>query len=107
MMMQILKPNDEMIVSATAVALVYAIFNGATPNFADVRADQKGNTNTHAATKMAAITSIAAVGALALIGKSPTVFTVGGGIILFETWKYHFANYGKDGTQENNTNLTS
>jgi hypothetical protein len=103
--MQILKPNDEMIVTATGVALVYAIFNQGVPNYADIRADQPGNSNTHAATKMAAITSIAAVGALALIGKSPTVFTVGGAMILFETWKTHFANYGKNGAQENNTNL--
>lgn len=95
-----LKPSDEMVISATAVALVYAIFNGSTPNLADVRADQKGSTNTHAATKMAAITSVAAVGSLSLIAKSPTVFTVGGAMILFETWKYHFANYGKDGSQE-------
>jgi hypothetical protein len=96
-----LKPTDELIVSATGIAIVYAIFNGSTPNLADVRADQKGNTNTHAATKMAAITSIAAIGALSLVGKSPTVFTVGGAMILFETWKMHFANYGKDGTQDN------
>jgi hypothetical protein len=104
-MVQILKPSDEMIVSATAVALVYAIFNSGTPNYADVRADEKGNKNTHASVKMATITSIAAVGSLAIIGKSPTVFTVGGAMILFETWKMHFANYGKDGTQENTTNM--
>jgi hypothetical protein len=91
-----LQASDEMIIAATSVALVYAIFNGGTPNLADVRADAKGNANTHAATKMAAITSIAAVGTLALIAKSPTVFTVGGAMILFETWKYHFANYGRD-----------
>ena len=99
--MPILKPTDELVVSATGVAIVYAIYNGMTPPYADIRADEKGNTNTHAATKMAAITSIAAIGALAIIGKSPTVFTVGGAMIIFETWKSHFANYGKDGTQEN------
>lgn len=100
MIMQILKPTDKVIVSATAVALVYAIYNNGVPGYADVRADQKGNSNTHAATKMAAITSIAAVGSLALIGKSPEVFTIGGAMILFETWKMHYANYAKDGSQE-------
>ena len=100
-MPSILKPNDQVVVSATAIALVYAIYSASTPPYVDVRADEKGNTNTHASTKMAAITSIAAVGSLALVSKSPTVFTIGGAMILFETWKLHFANYGKDGTQEN------
>jgi hypothetical protein len=94
-----LKPSDEMVITATAVALVYAIFNGNTPNLADIRADEKSNMNTHAAVKMAIITSVAAVGSLSLIAKSPTVFTVGGAMILFEGWKYHFANHGVDGTQ--------
>ena len=43
-----LKPTDELIVSATSVTLVYAIFSQSTPNLADVRADTPGNTNTHA-----------------------------------------------------------
>lgn len=96
-----LKASEELIVAATAITLVLAIYQNGLPNFADIRADQPGNVNTHKSTKMAAITSTAAVGSLALIAKSPTVFTIGGAMILFETWKYHFANYGANGTQEN------
>jgi hypothetical protein len=96
-----LKPSDELIVSATSIALVLAIFSQNTPNLADVRADQPGNVNTHKSVKLAAITSVATVGALSLLAKSPTVFSVGGAAILFETWKYHFANYGANGTQDN------
>lgn len=95
------KPADQVIIASTAVALVYAIFSNGTPPYADVRADKTGNVNTHASIKMAAITSVAAVGALALISKSPTVFTIGGGMILFETWKYHYANHGVNGTDQN------
>ncbi len=95
-----LKASDEVIVGATAVALVFAIYGNGLPNYADIRADVPGNPNTHKSTKIAAITSVAAVGALALIAKSPTVFTIGGAAILFETWKYHAANYGVNGTQE-------
>lgn len=104
-MASILKPSDQVVVGATGIALVYAIFNQGVPGYCDVRADQKGSTNTHAATKMAAITSIAAVGALALVSKSPTVFTVGGAMILFETWKMHYANYAKDGANESYQNM--
>lgn len=96
-----LKPSEDLVVSATSIALVYAIFSQSTPNLADVRADKPGNVNTHKSTKMAAITSTAAVGSLALLGKSRTVATVGFAAILFETWKYHFANYRANGTAEN------
>jgi hypothetical protein len=97
----VLKPDSELLVSATAIALVLAIFSQNTPNLADVRAAEPGDTNTHKSVKMAAITATAAVGALALLGKSPTVMTVGGATILFETWKYHFANYAASGNAEN------
>lgn len=96
-----LKPSDELIVGATSITLVLAIFSTNTPNLADVRADKQNNVNTHKSVKMAAITATAAVGSLSLLAKSPTVFVLGGAMILFETWKYHFANYGINGTQEN------
>lgn len=95
-----LKPTDELFVSATAIALVYAIFSNGTPGYADVRADDKNNVNTHKSTKMAAVTSVAAVGSLALLGKAPGVWVAGGAAILFETWKMHYANYAVNGTEE-------
>jgi hypothetical protein len=97
----IMKASDEVIVSATGIAIVLAIYSQNTPNLADVRADKPGNINTFASTKIAAITSIAVVGTLALLAKSPTVFTVGGAAVLFETWKYHTMNFGKNGTAQN------
>lgn len=99
-----LKPDSELIVGATSVALVVAIFSMNTPNIADVRADKPGNMNTYKSAKLATVTAIAAVGSLALIGKSPTVATIGGAAILFEAWKNHFANFGVNGTQENQAN---
>ena len=96
-----IKPSDELIVGATSIALVLAIFSQNTPNLADVRADKTNNVNTHKSTKMAAITATATVGALSLLAKSPTVFVIGGLAILFETWKLHFANYGVNGTDQN------
>jgi hypothetical protein len=102
-MASVLKPENELIVSATSILLVLAIFANTAPNVADVRGDEKGNVNTHKATKLAAITAGAAVGSLALLSRSPTVMIVGGGTILFETWKLHFANYGANGTEENAT----
>lgn len=96
-----LKAADELIVGATAITLVFAIFSNGLPNFADIRADEPSNVNTHKSTKMSAITATAAVGSLSLIAKSPTVFIIGAATILFETWKYHYANHGVNGTAEN------
>lgn len=100
-MATVLKPSDELIVGATSVSLVYIIFAQGCPNLADIRADKPGNVNTHKSVKLSAITATAAVGSLALIAKSPTVFVIGGAMILFETWKNHFANYARNGTEEN------
>jgi|SRR5215475_11106475 len=96
-----IKPSDELIVGATSIALVLAIFGQNTPNLADVRADNVNNVNTHKSTKLAAITATGVVGALSILAKSPTVFVIGGAAILFETWKLHFANYGINGTEQN------
>jgi hypothetical protein len=96
-----LKPSDELIVSATGITVVYSIFAQSLPPHCDIRADKPGNVNTHKSTKMAAITSTAVIGSLSLLSKSKTVFVVGAAMILFETWKYHFANYGANGTEEN------
>lgn len=99
--MAMLKPTDEIVVAATSVAVVLAIFSNDTPSVADIRADKPGNPNTHAATKGAALTATAVIGSLALLSKSPTVFTIGGAMILLEVWKRHVVNYGKNGTAEN------
>jgi hypothetical protein len=96
-----IKPSDELIVGATGVTLVYAIFSQSMPPLCDVRADKPNNVNTHKSTKMAGITATAAVGSLSLLSRSKTVFVVGAGMILLEMWKYHFANYGANGTAEN------
>lgn len=96
-----LKPEHELIIASTAIAVVFAIFGQNVPNLADIRADKPGNVNTHKAVKHAAITSTAAVGALALLAGSPTIFIIGGATIIYETWKNHFANYGANGTDEN------
>jgi hypothetical protein len=95
--MPILKPNDELIVSAAAVGVVYAIFTNTLPPSADIRADQPGNMNTFHSVKSAVLTSVFAIGALALIGKSPTVFTIGGAVIVIEAWKNHAFNFGVSG----------
>jgi hypothetical protein len=96
-----LKPENELIIGGATIGIVYSIFSLNTPNLADVRADQPGNINTHKAVKQAVYTSAAVTAALGLLGKSPTVFILGGAMTVYEAWKYHFANWGACGANEN------
>jgi len=89
-----LKPDSELVIGVGVAAVVYAIFSQNAPNLADVRADDAGNHNTYKSVNTATLTATGVVGGLAVLAKSPTVMIIGGAMILLETWKYHFANYG-------------
>lgn len=87
-----LKPNEEIMAASFAVAAVYAIFSTHTPNMADVKASQAGNSNTHKSVKGAVLTSAALVSGIALLAKSPVVYVVGGLTIAVEGWQFYHAN---------------
>jgi hypothetical protein len=90
-----LKPNEELMVSAISAGIVYSIFQLDAPNLADVRATSPGGAqskNIHGSVKTAAFTSAAVIGGISLLAKSPTVFVVGGMMIIVEGWKYYHAN---------------
>jgi hypothetical protein len=89
-----LRPESELVIGVGVAAVVYSIFSNNAPNLADVRADGAGNVNTYKTTNSAALTATGIVGGLAVLAKSPTVLIIGGTMILIETWKLHFANYG-------------
>src|ERR1700677_5296495 len=95
-----LKASDELAMAGLTAGIVYAVGGITLPNFNDVRADKPGNVNTYKSTKMFAYTASAVVGGLALLRRSPTILIVGGASILFETWKFHGANYASDGSKE-------
>jgi hypothetical protein len=89
-----LKPESELVIGVGVAAVVYSIFANNAPNLADVRADDAGNGNTYKSVNTATLTATGVVGGLAVLAKSPTVMIIGGAMILLETWKLHFANYG-------------
>lgn len=106
-MANFLDPTSEITVSALSATLVYSVFNLNAPSLSDVRYDEPGNTNTYKSVNQATWTSAAMVAGLALLTKSPTVAIIGGAMTLFETWKYHYANFAKQGSQEAPTLATS
>jgi 4-amino-4-deoxy-L-arabinose transferase-like glycosyltransferase len=93
-----LKPDSELIVAGLAATVVYSIF-AMEPPITDIRADQP-SMNTYSGTNSATWTASAVVAGLALLTKSPTVLVVGGGMVLLETWRRHFANFGTSAAKQ-------
>lgn len=90
-----LKPSEEVQLAALSVAAVLTVFALDAPSLADVRVSQPNTPqaqHVHGSVKTAAYTAAAVVVALALLGKSPTVYVVGGMTIAAETWKFYHAN---------------
>jgi hypothetical protein len=87
-----LKPSDEIVAASFSVAAVLAIFSMHAPNLADVRSDGANNDNTRRSVRSAVLTSIAVVSGIALIGKSPAVYVIGGATIAIEGFQFAHAN---------------
>jgi len=90
-----LKPNEQIIVSAAVATAVYGIFQLNAPNLADVKASAPGGAaslNTHKSVKTAVWTSAILVSGLSLLAKDPAIFIIGGLITVVEGWKYMHGN---------------
>lgn len=87
-----LKPEVSLGVGLATAALVYATYNGALPSVADVRVAKPGNPDVDASRKLAAWTSAGIVGAVSLMAKDPTVFVIGGAMVIALDWWHRHAN---------------
>ena len=102
-----LKPNEEIMASAFALTAVYTIFSSQVPNMADVKAAPSNNPVVFKSVKGAALESTAVVSGIALLAKSPTIFTVGGLAIVALSWHYHHANALQPSTGKTTTAVSS
>lgn len=98
-----LEPSSQLVLAVATATGVYAIFSNGTPNYADVRHAEPGSTNTYKCVNNSTLTAVALTTVVALLSRSPTVFVIAGGLTLVEAWKYHAANFGAHGAQENPT----
>jgi hypothetical protein len=87
-----LKPEVSVGVSLATAAVVFATYQHALPSVADTRVAQPNDTNIDSARKMASWTSAGLVAGISLIAKDPTVFVVGGAMIVVLDWWYRHAN---------------
>lgn len=87
-----LKPEVSLGVGLATAALVYSTYNGALPSVADVRVAKPQNADVNAARRLAAWTSAGVVGAVSLMAKDPTVFVIGGAMVIALDWWHRYAD---------------
>jgi hypothetical protein len=87
-----LKPEASISVGLATAALVYAVYSNATPSITEIRAAKPGDIDVEASRKLAAWTSAGVVGAVSLIAKDPTVFILGGAMVVAVDWWHRHAN---------------
>lgn len=87
-----MKPEISLGVGLATAAIVGAVYVNATPSLTDARVAPPGNGDLEAARKMAAWTSAGTVAGISLLAKDPTVFILGGAMVIVLDWWYRHAN---------------
>lgn len=80
-------------VGLATAALVWGVFNVALPTAADVRVGDPGDKDVAGAERTATWASAAAVSGISLISKDPTVFILGGSMVVVLAWWYRHSNH--------------
>lgn len=83
-------------VGLATAALVWGVYNSALPSVAEARVASAHDSNLAATERAAAWTAAAAVAGISLLSKDPTVFVLGGGMIVALSWWHRHANHFDD-----------
>jgi hypothetical protein len=87
-----LRPEISLGVALATGAVVYAIYQNATPTIADIRTGPPGDATIDASRKSASWLAAGVVAGISLIARDPTVFIVGAGEIVALDWWTRHAN---------------
>lgn len=89
-----LKPEVSLPVGLATAAVVYAIYSNATPTVADLREGPVGDQVADGSRKLAAWTAAGVVAGISLLAKDPTVFVIGGVMVVaLDWWHRHAIEY--------------
>ena len=86
------KAESEVSIALATGVLAYGSYQMALPTVADVRSLEKGNADIQGAERTAAWVSAVLVSGVALITKSPSVFVVGGAVVIAASWMTRHAD---------------
>lgn len=87
-----LKPETSLGVGLATAVLVFAIFQNATPSIADIRVSEEQDPDIDSAERLASWTAAGAVAGISLIARDPTVFVLGGSMVVAMAWWHRHAN---------------
>lgn len=90
--MSLLKPEASIAVGLATATVVYGLFSVSSPSIADIRSLDAHNGDIDASERMAGWTAAGTVAAISLIAKDPTVFVIGGGMVIAMSWWHRHAN---------------
>lgn len=88
-----LKREVSLGVGLATAALVWGIYNSALPSVADVRVGQPNDADAASVERAASWTAAAVVAGVSLIAKDPTVFVLGGSMVVVLSWWHRHANH--------------
>lgn len=87
-----LKLEASVVAGLATGALVYGTYQMALPNTADIRSLESQNVDITGAEKTAEWTAAAIVAGVSLIARDPTIFVIGGTIMVAVAWMNRHAN---------------
>lgn len=95
-----LKPDAEVSIALATGVMAYASYQVALPAVADIRSLEPNNRDVQSAERVAAWTAAGLVSLIALVTKSPSVFIVGGGVVIATSWTARHADQVSTVTQK-------
>lgn len=87
-----LKREVSLGVGLATAALVWGVYNSALPSVAEERVAQPGDNDLAAAERVATWTAAAVVSGISLLAKDPTVFVLGGTMVVVLAWWHRHSN---------------
>lgn len=87
-----LKPETSVMIGLATGALVWSIYSNATPTIADIRVAPPLDPEISGSRKAATITAAGTVAAISLIAKDPTIFIIGGVMVIAADFMHRHAN---------------
>lgn len=87
-----LKRETSLGIGLATAALVWGIYQTALPSQADMRVGQPNDADAAAVERTASWTAAAVVSGISLISKDPTVFVLGGSMVIVLAWWYRHSN---------------
>lgn len=88
-----LKPEISLPVGLATAALVYGIYSNATPPLTDIRAGKPNDPTIDSSRKFASWTAATVVAGISLIAKDPTIFVLGGSMVVVMDWAHRHGNW--------------